>query len=85
MDHDLTDLNSLIYARIKNSPTHMHCWMVHINSKQAACFNEKQARKPRSYASPKLRPTQRLTGVKCRATSVAKKSPKSLKFFTFDA
>ena len=33
----------------------------------------KQARKPRSYASPKLRPTQRLTGVKCRATSVSKK------------
>ena len=32
----------------------------------------KQARKPRSYASPKLRPTQRLRGVKCRATSVAK-------------
>ena len=37
----------------------------------------KQARKPRSYASPKLRPTDLptylLTGVKCRATSVAKK------------
>ena len=37
---------------------------------------EKQARKPRSYASPKLRltdsPTHWLTGVKCRATSVAK-------------
>ena len=37
---------------------------------------EKQARKPRSYASPKLRPTHSLThlltGVKCRATSVAK-------------
>ena len=35
-----------------------------------------QARKPRSYASPKLRPTHSLTdlltGVKCRATSVAK-------------
>ena len=38
---------------------------------------QKQARKPRSYASPKLRPTHSLThlltGVKCRATSVAKK------------
>ena len=33
----------------------------------------KQARKPRSYASPKLcTPTHSLTGVKCRATSVAK-------------
>ena len=37
----------------------------------------KQARKPRSYASPKLCPlthslTYLLTGVKCRATSVAK-------------
>ena len=31
---------------------------------------EKQTRKPRSYASPKLRPTHLLTGVKCRATSV---------------
>ena len=36
-----------------------------------------QARKPRSYASPKLCPlthslTDLLTGVKCRATSVAK-------------
>ena len=31
-----------------------------------------QARKPRSYASPKLRLTYLLTGVKCRATSVAK-------------
>ena len=40
-------------------------------------INEKQARKPRSYASPKLCPptyllTHLLTGVKCRATSVAK-------------
>ena len=38
----------------------------------------KQAPKPRSYASPKLCPltdslTYLLTGVKCRATSVAKK------------
>ena len=33
----------------------------------------KQARKAPSYASSKLRLTQRLTGVKCRATSVAKK------------
>ena len=38
---------------------------------------KKQARKPRSYASPKLCPpthslTHLLTGVKCRATSVAK-------------
>ena len=32
----------------------------------------KQARKPRSYGSPKLRLTDSLTGVKCRATSVAK-------------
>ena len=33
----------------------------------------KQARKPRSYASPKLCPaSDSLTGVKCRATSVAK-------------
>ena len=41
-------------------------------------FIQKQARKPRSYASPKLRLTDSLTdlltGVKCRATSVAKKS-----------
>ena len=37
---------------------------------------KQQARKPRSYASSKLRPTDRLTdsltGVKCRATSIAK-------------
>ena len=32
----------------------------------------KQARKPRSYASSKLRACHLLTGVKCRATSVAK-------------
>ena len=32
----------------------------------------KQARKPRSYASPKLRPSVSLTGVKCGATSEAK-------------
>ena len=36
------------------------------------CNIKKQARKPRSYASPKLRLTHLLTGVKCRATSVAK-------------
>ena len=40
-------------------------------------IERKQARKPRSYASPKLcplthLPTHSLTGVKCRATSVAK-------------
>ena len=36
--------------------------------------NFKQARKPRSYASLKLCPlTYSLTGVRCRATSVAKK------------
>ena len=34
----------------------------------------KQARKPRSYASSKLRLTDLPTGVKCRATSVAKKN-----------
>ena len=33
---------------------------------------KKQARKPQSYASLKLRLTDRLTGVKCRVTSVAK-------------
>ena len=34
---------------------------------------KEQARKPRSYASPKLcPPAYSLTGVKCRATSVAK-------------
>ena len=37
----------------------------------------KQARKPRSYASPKLLLTDSLTGVKCRATSVAKNWVKS--------
>ena len=34
---------------------------------------QEQARKPRSYASSKLLPTHLLTGVRCRATSVAKK------------
>ena len=34
--------------------------------------DSQQARKPRSYASPKLSPTDSLTGVRCRATSVAK-------------
>ena len=32
----------------------------------------KQACKPGSYASQKLQPTQRLTGVKCKATTLAK-------------
>ena len=40
-------------------------------------YKEEQARKPQSYASRKLSPTEWLThslkGVKCRATSVAKK------------
>ena len=36
-------------------------------------FRSKQARKPQSYASSKLSPTDLLTGVRCRATSVAKK------------
>ena len=36
-------------------------------------YVQKQARKPRSYASSKLRLTDSPTGVKCRATSVAKK------------
>ena len=44
---------------------------------QCECLAKKQARKPRSYASLKLRPTHLLTylltRVKCRATSVAKK------------
>ena len=35
-------------------------------------MNKKQACKPRSYASLKLRPNQRLTSLKCRATSIAK-------------
>ena len=35
-----------------------------------------QARKPRSYASSKLRLTESRTGVKCRAKSVAKKANK---------
>ena len=38
----------------------------------------KQARKPRSYASPKLRPTYSVTGVRCRATSVAKNKDRSI-------
>ena len=38
-----------------------------------ALILKKQARKSRSYASLKLRLTDLLTGVKCRATSVAKK------------
>ena len=47
----------------------------------------KQARKPRSYASPKLCPptyllTHLLTGVKCRATSVAKIIFRTIAFFT---
>ena len=44
--------------------------------KTVSLKSNKQARKPRSYASPKLRPTHSLThlltGVTCRATSVAK-------------
>ena len=42
---------------------------------------KKQARKPRSYASPKLRPSVSLTGVKYRATSVAKKTGLEESFF----
>ena len=42
-------------------------------------LQKKQARKPRSYVSLKLRPlTYSLTGVRCRATSVAKNSIESL-------
>ena len=39
---------------------------------QTMWSHAKQARKPRSYDSPKLWPSDLLTGVKCRATSVAK-------------
>ena len=45
-------------------------------AQKSTYFQPKQARKLQSYASPKLRPsdpvTRLLTGVKCRATSVAK-------------
>ena len=48
--------------------------------KNMQCYKIKQARKPRSCASLKLRPTHLLTylltRVKCRATSVAKKGVK---------
>ena len=44
------------------------CW----NFLHSEFFCEEQARKPRSYASSKLSPTYLLTGVRCRATSVAK-------------
>ena len=45
-----------------------------LNYKYVGKYQEKQARKPRSYASSKLCPlAHSLTGVKCRATSVAKK------------
>ena len=50
-----------------------------LNPSENACISafkgprdKEQARKPRSYASPKLWLTGLLTGVKCRATSVAK-------------
>ena len=40
-------------------------------------YPKKQARKAPSYASSKLRLTDSLTGVKCRATSVAKNETSS--------
>ena len=44
-----------------------------LNYKYVGKYQEKQARKPRSYASSKLcLLAHSLTGVKCRATSVAK-------------
>ena len=36
--------------------------------------NKKQAHKPLSYTISKLRPSDRVTGVKCRASSVFKES-----------
>ena len=49
------------------------CYKFDIQKKVAtSLIFRKQARKPRSYASLKLRLTHSLTGVKSRATSVAK-------------
>ena len=75
----------LISSRLIRSSTNQHQSGWHtqgcpkIHPKYGVLWLFEQARKPRSYASPKLRPTHSLTylltGVKCRATSVAKKSP----------
>ena len=46
-------------------------------TKYIFAIEKQQARKPRSYASLKLRPTYWLTRVKSRATSVAKKTKSS--------
>ena len=59
--------------RLFDRPTQLIC----ISDIYLMCSKSKQARKPRSYASSKLRLTHSLTysltRVKCRATSVAKK------------
>ena len=55
-----------------------YIWVIllcgNLDKSMIAQYQEKQARKPRSYASRNYHPpTRSLTGVKCRATSVAKK------------
>ena len=61
------------------------CWRGEVHSDENApgvpardqvandVFDRTSSQAP-SYASPKLRPTDSLTGVKCRATSIAKKT-----------
>ena len=55
------------------APGHETCDMLITICLINISFLLKQACKPRSYASSKLRACHLLTGVKCRATSVAKK------------
>ena len=60
-------------------------WSAHLRSKLCEkLISEKHARKSRSYASSKLRLTHWLTGVKCRATSVAKNCDVAL-YLEFDS
>ena len=60
------------------------CEYIHINYKIVIyyiyAYMQKKACKPQSYASSKLWPTHSLTGVKCRATSVAR-NPNTLQSF----
>ena len=61
----------MVFEELKGAYFDAYLWQTMWN-------HAKQARKPRSYASLKLWPTYSLTGVKCRATSVAKNLMKHL-------
>ena len=74
-DNDTVSFALCYFREFKN--TNLWSTLPESNSSLREALLYKQARKPRSYASLKLRLTDSLTdlltGVKCRATSVANK------------